>query len=72
MTVGTGAHINVEDEEGGKNEFNFSENVQPSFPELLSHSIQDDTYLEDVSRKTFDLKLKTSSSIDNVKSEYIY
>ena len=76
MTVGT--HINVEDEDDGKNEFIVNQNVQPSFPEMLSHNIHDDirsltsskSYLEDESKSRFNLK--TSSSIDNVKCEYIY
>ena len=74
LTVGTGENINVEDEDDGKNEFN----VQPTFPEELTHSIQDDTRsvkstkssLEDNSKNLFNLK--TSSSIDSIKCEYIF
>ena len=77
LTVGTGEHINVEDEDDGKNKSNFHQNLQPIFPEL-SHSIQDDTrsvrstksFLEDDSKKRFDLK--TSLSQDSIKCEYVY
>ena len=80
LTVGTGENINVEDEDDGQHEFNFHQNLQPTFPEELSHSIHDDTRsvkstkssLEDDSKNVFDFNLKTSSSIDSIKCEYIY
>ena len=80
LTVGTGENVNVEDEDDGQNEFNFHQNFQPTFPEKLSHSIHDDTRsvkstkssLEDDSKNVFDFNLKTSSSIDSMKCEYIF
>ena len=80
LTVGTGENINVGDEDDGQNEFNFHQNIPPTFPEELSHSIHDDTRsvkstkssLEDDSKNVFDFNLKTSSSVDSIKCEYIF